>query len=196
MKKYWIAALLAAVCLPLFGELTEKDLKHFKSNVEIAGIREDTWKNEDREKSETLEVNTFQDSDDPLEYDMSMFRIRFIVELTDKQKNRYLVKFKGKPSADYDSEYQGEDYWTIYMPHGDLERLKVSGYLVQYGIMDDENFILLAEEEDDSDDMLEGVRNKTTLAFPGKIRVTHYYMYDDQDDGVTESIAKKIREVK
>jgi hypothetical protein len=196
MKIYLFLAFVFASRLVAFGEFDEKELKHFKKNVEIAGVHEDTYKNDDREKSETLEVNTFQDSDDPLEFDMSLFRIHFVVELTDKQKNTYLVQFKGKPSADYDSEYQGEDYWTLYMPHGDIERLKISGYMVRYGIMDDDTFVLLAEEEDHSEKMREGVINRTTHLFPGTVRLRHYYMYDDSNDGVTESIPANVKKVK
>ncbi len=192
----WIVVFLFASHLLVFGEFTEKEMKHFKSNVEIAGTREDTFKNDAREKSETVEVNTFQDSDDPVNYDMSLFRIVFCVELTDKQKNTYLVKFTGKPSADYDSEYQGEDYWTLYMPHGDMERLKVSGYIVQYGIMDGDTFVPLAWKEDNSKKMLVGVRNGTTRNFSGRVRLTHYYMYDDSSSGVTETTPREIRAVK
>ncbi len=196
MKSYLLLIVLLVSHLPAFGELTEKELKQFKSNLEIGGVRADTWKSEDREKFELLEVNTFQSEDDPLNYEMNRFRLRLVVELTDKQGNTYLVKFAGNAPADYDSEYQGEDYWGLYMAHGDLERLKISGYVVQYGLMDGETFIPLAEDEDDAEEMLERVRNRTTKLFPGKVDLRHYYMFEDSNEGVTESIPVKIRRVK
>jgi hypothetical protein len=82
------------------------------------------------------------------------------------------------------------------MPHGDIERLKISGYMVRYGIMDDDTFVLLAEEEDHSEKMLEGVKNQTTHLFSGTVRMRHYYMYDDSNDGVTESIPANVKKVK
>jgi len=195
MKVYMLLAVFFASYLMAVGELSDKEMKRLR-DVEIAGIRTDTWKNKDREKYETLEINTFQSEDDPLNYDMSRFRMRLVVELTDKQKNTYLVQFAGKAPEDYDSEYQGEDYWTLYMAHGDLERLSVSGHAIQYGIMDDETFVPLAEEMDHYDDVLDRVRARTTRLFPGKVYLRHYYMYDDSNDGVTESVPSNIRAIK
>ncbi len=44
---------------------------------------------------------------------MTQFQMRLAVELTDKQKKTYLIRFKGNAPEDYDSEYQGEDYFHI-----------------------------------------------------------------------------------
>lgn len=195
MKAYILLAVFFASHLLAVGELSDKEMKRLR-DVEISGIRTDTWKNKEREKFETLEVNTFQSEDDPLNYDMSRFRIRMAIELTDKQKNTYLVQFTGNAPEDYDSEYQGEDYWTIYLAQGDLDRLKVSGYAIQYGIMDDETFVPLAEEMDHYNDVIDGLRTKKTVLFPGKVYLRHYYMYDDSTDGVTESVPRNIRAIK
>ncbi|NNJ71097.1 MAG: hypothetical protein HKP10_07415 [Kiritimatiellales bacterium] len=192
---YLLAAVLFVSFLPAFGGLTDDELKQFKSNLEIGGVRTDTEK-DDGKKLERLEVNTYQNEDDPLTYEMSRFRLRLIVELTDKDKNTYLVKFTGNAPEDFDSEYQGEDYWNLYMEHGDFDRLKISGYIVQYGIMDGETFVPLADDEDDAEEMLERVRQRTTALFPGKFYLRHYYMYDDPSEGVRESVPKKINSVK
>jgi len=196
MKTYLLLIAFCASQLSSFGELTEKEQKQFKSNVEIGGIRADTWKSKDREKFEVLEVNTFQSEDDPIEYDMSRFRMRMVVELTDRQKETYLVRFTGNAPEDYDSEYQGEDYWMLRIAHGSFERLKISAYAIQYGILDDETFISLVEAEDHSEEMLERVKTGETVLFPGKVYLRHYYMYDDSSEGVTESVPKNIKAVK
>lgn len=193
IKKVLFLSVLFASHLLAFGELTEDQRAQLERFVKIGGVRLDSWKNDDREKYEVLEVNTFQSQDDPRRYDMSRFRMRLAVELTDQQKNTYLVKFTGNAPEDYNSDYNGEDYWKLYMAHGDLGRLKISGYVIQYGFMDGETFVVLAGEEDDSEKILERVRQKTTRLFPGKVYFRHYYMYDDSNEGDKESTEMNIR---
>lgn len=190
MKYYLLSILFFVSCMVTVGELSKDDLKRLRE-VDVAGIREDTVKNDDREKSEVLAVNTFQNEDD----DGPGFRMRVVIELTDKAKTKYLVQFTGDRPDGLDSEYTGEDYWAVSMPHGELDRLKITGYLVQYGFMDDDTFILLAEEEDDSEDMLEGVRARTTRSFPGRVRLKHYYMFIDETEGMLESMPQSLRAI-
>lgn len=173
------------------GELNREQLSRLEE-VEIVEVRDDTVKNEEREKFEILEINTFQNEDD----DGSGFQMRVIVELTDKQKEKYLVQFQGMRPGGLDSEYTGEDYWTLSMAYGELERLKVTGYLVQYGFVDEGHFKLVAEKDDDSEDMLEGVRAGTTHLFPGKVRLRHHYMFNDDSEGEQESSPENIRKMK
>jgi len=196
MKIYLLLVVFFASHLLAFGELTKDELDRFESNVKIAEVRTDSWKSDDREKYEVLEVSTFQSQDDPQQYDMSRFQIRLVVELTDNQKNTYLVKFTGNAPEDYNSDYKGEDYWRLYMAHGDLGRFKITGYAIQYGFMDDENFVPLAAEEDDSEKMLERARAQTTCLFSEKLHLWHYYIYDDSSEGDTESPEVNIRLVK
>ena len=196
MKYFLLLAVFFTSHLLAFGELTEKELKQFKRDLEIADVRADTWKDNDRKKFELLEVNTFQNEDDPDTYDMSRFRLRLVAELTDKEKNTYLVQFTGNAPEDFDSEYMGEDYWGLYMDHGDFGGLKISGYIVQFGIMDGETFVPLVEDEKRSEDMLDRVRKRTTVLFPGKVYLRHYYMYVDSNSGPTESTPVNIRPVK
>jgi hypothetical protein len=82
------------------------------------------------------------------------------------------------------------------MAHGDLGRLKVTGYAVQYGIMDGEEFVVLAVDEDDAEDILERVQQQTTALFPAKVYLRHYYIYEDSNEGDTESTEMNIRPVK
>lgn len=185
----------ATCCLQAFGEFSKEELKQLE-DVEIAGVRTDTWKDDDRNRYEVLEINTFQNKDDPLDFGMDRFRIRLVVVLTDKQKTNYLVQFAGSPNSGYDSGYQGEDYWKLYIPHGDLERLKISAFVVQYGIMDDDVFVPLAEKEDNHADILSGLNERTLEYFPGQIYLRHYYMYDDQAQGSTESVPLNVKAVK
>ena len=62
--------------------------------------------------------------------------------------------------------------------------------------MDGKVFVPLAEEKDDPDEMLERVRQQTTRLFSGKLYLRHYYIYDDSNEGDTESVPVNIRPVK
>jgi mRNA-degrading endonuclease RelE of RelBE toxin-antitoxin system len=177
------------------GKLSEEDLDNFE-DIEIMRVGEETWKNEDREKFEVLEVTTAQSQDDPFDYDMNNFRIRLVVELTDKEKNKYIVQFTGSAATDYDDNYDGEDYWRLYMAHGDLERLKISGYVVQYLYMDGEESVLLAQEADKEDELLQGLKARTTKKFPGTVFLRHAYMYEDEFEGLIESLEKPVQPIK
>jgi hypothetical protein len=174
-----------------FGEISDKELKYLEKSVQIAGTRDYTKKNEDRKKIEIFQVNTFQNQDD-----MFPYRIRIAVELKDREENVYVASFTGEPSGDYDSEYEGEDYWELYMPYEDLEGLKVTAYAVQYGVMDGDQFVILAEEEKNYEKLLKGLNDRTTLVFPNSIALMHYYMYEDSSEGSTESTPRKVKAVK
>jgi hypothetical protein len=174
-----------------FGELSEKEIKQLKRDVQIAGVRDSTQRTEDRKKIEILQVNTFQNQDDS-----SIYRIRLAVELRDKEKKKYIAEFTGDSSGDYDSEYEGEDYWELYMPYEDLEGLNVTAYAVQYGVMDGETFLPLAEVQKNYEKMMDGIAKETTSLFPTKVILFHYYMYDDSTDGSTESISQRVKAVK
>lgn len=192
MKRIIFPVLFFVSCLMAVGEISKDAMKRLEE-TEIAGVSVDTDKNEAREKLEVLEVNTFQFEDD--EGEGEGFRMRVVVELKDKAKNLYLVDFTGDRPGDLDVEYLGEDYWKLIMPHGELKQVKVTAYAVQYGFMDEDEFILLAEEYDDVK-TLEELTDRTTNSLPGKIRFKHYYMYDDIDLGETESLSRTLREVK
>ncbi len=190
MKFCLLPVLFFSIVLVAAGELSRDDEKRLR-DVEIAGITEDTYRKEDGEKSEELEINTFQNEDD----DGKGFRMRIIVELEGQDKKRYIAGFTANRPDDLNSEYTGEDYWIFRMPHGDLGRLSIEGYLVQYGFMDGDTFVVFAEDENHSEEVLEGVRNRTTLPFPGKVRLKHYYMFVDDEEGEMESMPKTLQAV-
>jgi len=196
IKTYLLLAVFFASHLLAFGELTKDELKQFKRSLEIGGVRDSTWKDDDRNKYEVLEVYTLQNQDDPSQYDMSRFRIRLIVEVTDSEKKTYLVKFTGKAPEDYEANYRGEDYWDLHIPHGDLGRLKISGYSIEYGLMDGETFVPLAQEEDDSEEMLEREKQGESELFEGKVFLWHYCIFEDSSRGDQQSTKVKIKRVK
>ena len=196
MKK-WSVILSVGTAITAFAQLSDQEMRQFDSEVQIGGVRTDTYRSDkDRKRFERMEINTFQSEDDNESYDMTRFRIRIVVELTDRNKNTYLVQFTGNAPGDRDSDYAGEDYWKLFMAHGDLERLRVTAHYVQYGIMDGERFVVLTEDKSKVDEMLERVRARTTVLFPETVYLRHYYLYNDRVIGTTESTPVNIRRVK
>lgn len=196
MKFYFLLIVFLTGNLLAFGELEEKELKRIKRDVDIVGVRDMKWKDDNSNKFQVLEVFIVQNKYYPEEYDMTQFRLKLIVEIEDKEDNVYLIKYTGKlPEDYYNIDYEGEDYWKLYIPHGDLGRLDISAYSVTYGIMDGETFVPLMEDEDDAEDMLEREALGETNPFPGNAFLTHYYMYE-QSGNDRESLPKKINPVK
>ena len=190
IKRWVLMVLMVAGSWTAFAELTEDERDRLE-DLEIAGVGNDTEKDDDRNKIEVLEINTFQSEDD----DGEGFRIRIVAELVDKQKKLYRVDFKGNRPGGINSEYTGEDYWLLYMPHGELERVKLTAYAVQYGFMDGDDFIVFAEDLDGVetvDELLE----RAAEPFPEKVRLKHYYIYEDSSEGERDSIAQSVREIK
>jgi hypothetical protein len=174
------------------GELT-KQQKTWLKDLEISGVRVATIRDEDRNKIELLEITTAQSpNEDNIE---SGFRIHIVVEISDSKKNKYIADFTGNRPEDLDVEYTGEDYWNFYLPHGELDHPKVEAYAIQYGYMDGETFVVFAENYKRCKTMEELTR-RTTTPFPGTIRLKHYYMYDDVDSGVTESVSMTVKQIK
>jgi hypothetical protein len=189
-----------------FGQVEEENLgfdedvyKTLK-RVKISGVKTDTWKNDARERYEVLEIQTYQSG---FEEVVPGYRIHIVAEIIDKAKNTYLVEWTAQQPDGQDSEYIGEDFWQLYMKHGDLVQPKLNGYAVHYGIMDDQDgyidgsdrYVVLAAEYDDVDSM-EQLLARTTNTFSGEVFLKHYYLYDDDDEGETESVPDRPRNVK
>ncbi len=193
MKHVVLTGIFFASCFLLVnGELT-KDQRKWLEDLEISGVRTTTIRDDDRNKYELLEITTDQEpNEDNIE---EGFRIHIVAELKDAKKKMYIVDFTGDRPDDFDVEYTGEDYWSLYMPYGDVVRPKITAYAIQYGFMDGENFIVFAEDYK-SVKTVEELTTRTTTPYPGIIRLKHYYMYDDVDLGVTESISRTVRQVK
>ena len=105
---------------------------------------------------------------------MNEVRLRVAVELTDKKtKQTYLVKKIGKFADLLDileGEYNGEGYWELYMPYGDFDKLKMTAYVVQFGVLDNNTFVPFLAEFDDVksyDELIE----RTAKEFPNSCRL-------------------------
>jgi len=190
MKRFLLALLTCTLCLSASAELSKDQQKRLK-DIEIAGVRNTTIKDDDRKKIAVMEINTFQNEDDQGEG----FRIRIVAEVSDKLKKRYLVDFTGNRQGGLDTEYTGEDYWKLNLPYGELESPKITAYAIQYGFMDDTEFVVFAEKFDGVKSIDELLK-RATIPFPGDIRVKHYYMYSSSTEGEVESVAMTVKQVK
>jgi hypothetical protein len=76
------------------------------------------------------------------------------------------------------------------LPHGDLGRLKISAYAIQYGVLDEDTFILLAEDFDDVESIA-ALKERSPNLFPNEATLKHYHIYDNGSH--EESIPSKIR---
>ncbi len=93
--------------------------------------------------------------------------IRVAVEITDKSEEKSYLAEKKYKNGTFGYEYLGHGYWSFKVPWGDIERLEISAYAVQYGVMDGDTFVPFAEELDDVDSYEELVE-RTTTPYPGE----------------------------
>ncbi len=176
MKIYtWLLVFCVSCFFAVGAEVSEDELERLERTVKIGSVSDDTIENDADEELEQLKFYTYQNEDD--EYN---FRMRVTIELTDKSKNTYfaqLIKSRGV----VDTEYTGEDNWDFRVPHGDLERPKVTAYVVQYGIQVDAKFIVLAEETDDVD-TVEELTERSPTRLEQKPVILHQYKFRDSDE--------------
>lgn len=159
--------------------LAEEDLERMKNDVEIAEVRDYDREMEDRTQARVLEVNTFQSEDD-----ISGFRIQLAVEVADENGRLYFVEFRGDQGSGLDPEYTGEDYWELLFPYGDLRKLSVSGYCIQYGVMNGDVFVPMVEKKHNGDSL--EVLKSRGAEFPGKVELWHSHRFLDEDDDEEE----------
>jgi len=179
MKQTILLIVFFLSCLGAVGaEISEKELKKLGKSVNISSVVDSTIKNEDREKVEVVKIYTYQRrKDETVDFN---YRIRVTVELTDREKNTYFAQVARRQGSVH-TDYLGKDEWEIQIPHGDMERPKVTAYAIQYGIVNGGEFIVLAEEFDDVD-TLEELTERTTTRIDEVKAIEHYYWYTDRDD--------------
>lgn len=176
MKHYILLLVFCLSCFAAFGAgMSEDEMNRLQKSVKILSINEDTVRADDDSKSEAIKFSTYQDEND----DALNFRMRITVELTDKNKKTYFAQMARGQGALHE-EYTGEDNWEFQIPHGDLERPKVTAYAIQYGVLCDGEFIPLAEEFDDvksADEITARTTNRIDIK-----STWHTYSYRDGDE--------------
>jgi hypothetical protein len=77
------------------------------------------------------------------------------------------------------------------VPQGELERPKVSAYVVEYGLMDEETFVPLAIEMDDVDSV-EELTERSPSRLEDGVKLKHAYYYRNMDRSTQESILRTL----
>ncbi len=183
MKRYILLLVFCLSCFAVFGAgLSEDEMEKLQKRVKILSVNDETVRGDDDEKSEAIKFSTYQDEHD----DALNFRMRITVELTDRSKKTYFAQMARAQGA-VDSEYTGEDNWEFQIPHGDLERPKLTAYSIQYGILYEGEFIVLVEETDDVDSADEITARNTERV---DIKSTkHTYSFRDGDGATQQSMS-------
>lgn len=180
MKKYMLLITFCLGCLVAFGaQISEDEMERLERSVQIGGVADDNVENDADEEFLQLKFYTYQNQDDVDEY---TFRMRVTVELTDKDKNTYFVQM-AREQGSLNTEYTGEDNWEFLVSLGDLERPKLTAYVIQYGILNGVEFVVLAEETDDVDSP-EELTKRSPTRFSQKPEIKHQYSYLDGSEKI------------
>ncbi len=184
MKRYLMMVILAAGCLLSYGAERSDELvelqKKLAVSVKIGTVNSDTVRNDSNEKLEVFKFHTYQD-----ERDKGLnFRVRVTVEMTDKSGSSCFAQLN-REQGPLHEEYTGEDDWEFYIPHGSMERPKVTAYAIQYGILEDGSFIPVVEKLSKVDSVDE--ITKRTSCRAEFTKTLHSYKYRNLDEEIVSS---------
>jgi hypothetical protein len=171
------------------AEIDKNELRKYRNAVQISGARDETRSNSGKE-NEMLYVDFKAENDEANNELLKKVKIRFLLEVTDKKtKQAYYVK-KEKDFGTISTSGNrntGEGYWTLQIPYGDeFQRLEISAYTLQFGIMSEGEFVPFSEEYKDVktyDDML----MRTTTAFPKDVTITRTLRSNNDRDSDRDS---------
>lgn len=188
MKRwYMVMVVFLAGCFVAAGALTEDQIDDLKKKIKIGSISDDTFEDDSDISYEQLKFYTYQDEDSAEE---NTFYMKVTVEIKEKKgKDTYFAQFARTQGA-VDTEYTGEDNWEFVVAHGDLKKPEITAYVVQYGVIEDKEFIVLSEEMDDVDS-LDELLERSPNRLEQKPRILHQYNYRDtasEDEEVIQSM--------
>jgi len=180
-KRVLLLCIVLVFSVSVYGEISPKELKQYRKVIRMDSVRTTSDKRGNK-KSEKLEIEFSGGDDDGDAKYLENTWIRFSVEITDKAaKKTYLAEIKRKhgaiaqEGANYDS-YSGEGLWVFTIPCTEqLDRLKISAYVLQYGLMDGKEFVPF-QEKTKGVKSHEELLKRTTTPYPEKFsaRMTFY----------------------
>lgn len=184
MKSFWITMVLLVCCLASYGAELPAELaklqKKLASSVKIGTVNSDTVRNDNNEKIEVFKFHTYQDERDK----NLIFRVRVTVEMMDKSGSSCFAQLN-REQGPLHQEYTGEDDWEFQIPHGSMDRPKVTAYAIQYGILEDGVFIPVVEKLSKVDSVDE--ITKRTACRAEFTKTLHYYWYRNLDEEIVSS---------
>jgi hypothetical protein len=154
------------------GELSKDQLKDAEKLLSMGSVIDRNYENRSGE-FEIMEIN-FTSKQEGL----GDIYVRVAVEVTDKQKETYLVEEAGKYPDDFGNAYAGEGHWKLDIPYGSFRRLKISGYAIEFGLMDGKEFVPFDADYDDVK-TYEELTARTTTPFSGECKFGLTYMVEN-----------------
>jgi len=167
-----LITLAGFVMLASAGELSpahKKVKKSYKDKMRISSVQDFKDRNAMGDKVEVIFVRTVQDKREHIDGLM-----RITVELEDKEDNLYCAQMILKQGGRA-SRYMGKDEWTFHISHGDLNRPKLSAYVVEYGVKYEDVFVPVAEECDHADTAAEILKRGSKILKFEKAHHTFWY---------------------
>lgn len=172
MKYSWVCTVLMVGCLSVFGEVSKGQLKDFKRLVSIDSIRD--YEGQSRGSETHILKVEFSSEEEGLED----IRIRIAVEMTDKKAKQAYLAEGMSGFGELPEDYQGEGYWEFTMPSGDFDKLKMTAYVVEVGVMDGDAFVPFHTECDHAETFAE-LTGRTAQKFPGSCTLRATVLVDD-----------------
>lgn len=177
--------------------LTRKQLKKLKNKVKFSSIAL-TFLDADsapRGFFGKLGIRTIQPplATSGLDGSYPDFKVRMLCELTDNKGNAGLVEFDGM-QGETDEEYLGVDEWRVYVRLDSGADCDITSYILQYGIMNDGEFVSFVEEKKNVESV-EELRSRSVPKFVGKFHVVHRYSSEDEDGEETQSVFAPVKDL-
>jgi len=141
MKHYLAVLIFFSLCTAAFCAESSGDelIDRLQKRVKIGTVSDSTARTDGGEKVLNLKLHTYQDERDS-DYD---FRLRVTVELTDKEDKIYAAQLQS-PQGGVPKEYTGEDDWEFQVSLGELDKPKMTSYVIEYGILRNKEFVPVA----------------------------------------------------
>jgi len=123
----FLAVLILAGGLFAQTDDIEAKVKALKKELTLGAVVKSDFRDDKDQKFERYKLTTEQEKDDPF-----LGAVRFTVEMTDKA-GQVICGQKVQPQAKHPAEYAGRDEWTFDVPHGALDKPKITAYALEYG---------------------------------------------------------------
>jgi hypothetical protein len=168
----------------VFGNLPADELERLQQTVKIDTIRDETFRDENRNESIILKFNTSQ-----YEMDKESFYLRVTVEIKANGNLVYDQQMRQRKKIP-NTEYIGQDRWEFHIPYGDYTMPRITAYVIEYGVMDDEKFLPVAVETSKAETPDEIIK-RCSSRIEQNTQLKHAYIYlndtGDNDDEEIES---------
>lgn len=172
MKVLWMVIVLAGVSLSGFAEVSKDRLRDLERLIKINAVR-DFEDGHRADKKLMLRVE-FSSANEGLD-DML---IRIAVEMTDrKTKQPYLAEEAGG-FGNMPANYEGKGVWELTIPYEEFEKLKMTAYVIEIGVLDGDTFVPVLAECDHAESYEELAGRTAMQKFPNRCKLSSVVMVD------------------